>query len=532
MMERGSETLVPEALARRCADLQQLVDAIPGLVFSKNVENWLVYANRAAVEACAADSVDAMVGTGLRAWLGDDGGALDDADGRALRSGQSDVGSIEHVELPGRGPCSFEAARLPQRDAAGNVTGLVVFLREERRHLDARLLQAQKLESIGKLAGGVAHDFNNLLTTFFGLIAAAQRALPTDSLAHEYLALMQLAAEGGASFTRQLLAFARRQNIEPRVVDLNGLVRQTAALLSRVLGPTVTIALELATEGVPVRVDPSQISQLLMNLALNARDAISETGGRLTFQTSQVELGPKERGSMPPSESGRYAKLVVEDNGEGLSPEAREHLFEPFFTSKALGQGTGLGLATCYGIVKQSNGHIGVESERGQGTRFTIHLPGANAPLEQRAPNRGLVGPVRAGHETVLFAEDDDLVRYLSVAALSSSGYRLIEAAHGGEALKAIEEHAGPIHLLVTDIIMPGLGGIELAHRFRQLRPGAAVLFITGYAGDAYVPIANDKELLRKPFTSDELLLRVRAVLDALPKDFEGTRGRLAAARG
>jgi CheY-like chemotaxis protein len=341
---------------------------------------------------------------------------------------------------------------------------------------------------------------------------------------------MQLAAEGGANFTRQLLAFARRQTVEPRVVDLNGLVRQTASLLSRVLGAHISIDLELSVERVPVRVDPSQISQVLMNLALNARDAMPNHG-RLTFRTASVQLEDHGRWSLPASPRGRYVQLEVEDTGEGLSDEAREHLFEPFFTSKAAGHGTGLGLATCYGIVKQSQGHIGVESEPGKWTRFRIYLPEAEAPLEAVPPPRPQ-GPVRAGNETVLFAEDDDLVRHLSVAALSSSGYRLIEAAHGVEALKATEEHAGPIHLLVTDILMPRMGGVELARRFRQLRPGAAVLFIYGFAGDAVLPVGNGVEVLHKPFTNEALLTKVRALLDALPADAASSPGALRGAVG
>ena len=510
----------PATPASPHAEPQLILDAVPALIFYKDADNRLLYGNRAAVEACGAVSAEALAGTNLRHWLGDEGGALDAADLRVLRSGQAQFGSLEQVELPGRGQCCFETARLPQHDAAGAVSGLVVFAREDRLQLAAQYLQAQKLESIGKLAGGVAHDFNNLLTALFGLIAAAQRTLPEDSLAHEYLGLMQLAAEGGANFTRQLLAFARRQSVEPRVVDLNGLVRQTAALLSRVLGAHISIDLQLSSDRVPVRVDPSQVSQLLMNLALNARDAMP-VNGRLTFRTASVQLEDSGRWSLPASPRGRYARLEVEDTGEGLSDEAREHLFEPFFTSKALGHGTGLGLATCYGIVKQNHGHIGVESEPGQWTRFRIYLPEAEAPLEEVPPPRPQ-GPVRAGNETVLFAEDDDLVRHLSVAALSSSGYRLIEAAHGVEALKATEEHAGPIHLLVTDILMPRMGGVELARRFRQLRPGAAVLFIYGFAGDAVLPVGNGVEVLHKPFTNEALLTRVRELLDALPASAPG----------
>jgi len=263
---------------------------------------------------------------------------------------------------------------------------------------------------------------------------------------------------------------------------------------------------------VPVRVDPSQISQLLMNLALNARDAMAERG-TLTFRTASVVLDDPSRLSLAPSPSGRYALLGVQDTGEGLSDEALEHLFEPFYTSKALGHGTGLGLATCYGIVKQNGGYIGVESARGQGARFSIYLPEVDAEVEPARPDRRRV-PVRAGNETLLFAEDDDLVRYLSVAALASLGYRLIEAAHGAEALRATEEHPGPIHLLITDVSMPEIGGIEVARRFRELRPEAAVLFISGYAGELLAEFGPGVDVLSKPFSTDELLERVREVLD------------------
>jgi len=500
---------------QRCRELQVIVDAIPALVFYKDAQNRILRVNHAVTEALGARASE-MAGTEMRRWFSDDATAREDADLEVIHSGKPKLGVIERMNLPLRGWHWFETARLPEHDEHGRVVGLVVVSQDitERKHLESQLLQAQKLESIGKLAGGVAHDFNNLLTSFFGLIAAAQRTLPSDSLAHEYLALMQLAAEGGAHFTRQLLAFARRQLIEPRVVDLNGLVRETSALLCRVLGAHISVETELHPKSVAVRVDPSQISQLLMNLALNARDAMPESG-KLTFQTASVELQERERWSLPRSPSGRFALLVVEDTGQGFSEEAKDHLFEPFFTSKALGQGTGLGLATCYGIVKQNGGHIAVDSKPGERTRFSIYLPEVDAPVEARRSARSH-GPVRSGHETVLFVEDDDLVRHLSVAALSSSGYRLIEAAHGEDALRATAEHAGPIHLLVTDIIMPQLGGVELARRFRELRPEAAVLFISGYADGALNEVAPNLAILEKPFTNAALLARVREALDTL----------------
>jgi two-component system cell cycle sensor histidine kinase/response regulator CckA len=505
-----------EDLEIRCAELQRIVDAYPALVFYKDTQCRILRVNRPAAEALGATSEE-LRGTLLERWLPDGAAARHEAELQAVASGQPELRALEQLSLPGRDKRWFETARLPQLDAVGSVIGLVVVSRDitEEKQVESRLLQAQKLDSIGRLAGGVAHDFNNLLTSFFGLITAAQRSLPTESMAHEYLSLMQLAVEGAANFTRQLLAFARRQMIEPRVVDLNRLVRETSALLSRVLGAHITIDLQLAAESVPVRVDPSQLSQLLMNLALNARDAMAREG-RLTFRTASVVLDDPSRWSMAPSASGRYALLTVQDTGEGLSEEAKEHLFEPFFTSKALGHGTGLGLATCYGIVKQNGGYIGVESERGQGATFRIYLPEVVAQLEPARPDRRQT-PVRAGNETVLFAEDDDLVRYLSVAALGRLGYRMIDAVDGVEALRAAREHNGPIHLLVTDVSMPRMGGVELARRFSELRPHAAVLFITGQAVESVQELGPDVDVLQKPFTNDDLLGRVREVLDALP---------------
>jgi two-component system cell cycle sensor histidine kinase/response regulator CckA len=503
-------------LQRSVAELTLIVDAFPALVLFKDRNNRILRVNRAVTDALGV-SADAMLGTELGRWIGEEAAPRHQAELDVIRSGRAELGAIEEIELPRSGKRWFETSRLPQLDASGQVMGLVVVSRDitEQKQLESRVLQAQKLDSIGKLAGGVAHDFNNLLTSFFGLITAAQRVLPTESMAHEYLSLMQLAVEGGANLTRQLLAFARRQIIAPRVVDLNRLVRETSALLSRVLGAHIHIDMQLGVASLPVRVDPSQISQLLMNLALNARDAMAEQG-TLTFETSSLELTEPKRWSLAPSASGRYAQLVVADTGEGLSEEAKDHLFEPFYTSKALGHGTGLGLATCYGIVKQNGGHIAVESERGLGTTFRIYLPEVDAPIEAARPDRRQA-PVRAGNETLLFAEDDDLVRYLSVAALASCGYRLIDAADGAEALLATEEHPGPIHLLITDVSMPRVGGVEVAQRFRLLRPDAAVLFISGDAVDLPAEFGPDVDVLQKPFSTDDLLARVREVLDALP---------------
>jgi two-component system, cell cycle sensor histidine kinase and response regulator CckA len=493
-----------EELKRQCEELELIVDAIPACVFYKDASSKILRVNRAVVE---------LAGEGAAEWS-PDGAEQYAADREVIASGKPKLGVIEQIEVPGRGMRWFETARLPQFDAHGSVRGIVVVAQDitDRRELEDRLLQAQKLESIGRLAGGVAHDFNNLLTSIFGLIAVAQRELPTESMAHEYLALLQLAAEGGANLTKQLLAFARRQMIETQVVDLNGLVSETSNLLERVLGENIDVTTELAGQALAVKVDASQISQLLLNLALNARDAMPQ-GGSLCFGTGLVNLAERGPSSLPGAAAGRYVVLTVRDTGHGLSDEAREHLFEPFFTTKAFGKGTGLGLAMCWGIVKQNGGHIGVESKQGFGTTFTIHLPVADAALEQPRPQRS-TAPVKAGNETLLFVEDDDLLRHLTVVELSRHGYRLIEASNGEEALKAAAEHSGDIHLLITDVIMPKMGGVELARHFARVRPASPILFISGYTHDALADAEQHVQLLSKPFTHQALLARVRELLD------------------
>lgn len=519
------EELSREELVRRCQELQLIVDAIPALVYYKDTDNGIRRVNRAVADSLGV-SAEEVENTHTTRWYPDQADEYYENDRQVIASGQAILRIVEQINLPRVGKRWFETAKLPQLDAQGRVVGIVVVSQDitERKQLETRLQEAQKLESIGRLAGGVAHDFNNLLTSIFGLIVVAQRALPSDSMAHEYLALLHLAAEGGANLTKQLLGFARRQIIEPRVIDLNSLVRETSSLLLRVLGENIEVKVDLSSGGVPVKVDPNQLSQLLLNLALNARDAMPE-GGTLTFKTEHVEIDGAWRSWLPDTAPGQYVLLSVRDTGLGLSEEVKAHLFEPFFTTKDFGKGTGLGLAMCYGIVKQNGGHISVESKLSVGTSFNIYLPLSTAPLATRSAPAALC-PVRSGTETLLFAEDDDLVRHLVATELSGQGYRVIVACDGEEALEAAAAHQGQIQLLISDVIMPKMGGVQLSEAFRKTRPGTPVLYISGYTHDALSGLEPGVALLQKPFTHEALLSRVRAMLDAGTERCARTPGR------
>jgi two-component system cell cycle sensor histidine kinase/response regulator CckA len=512
-VESPGGALSPEELRRQRDELSRIVDAIPAFVLYKDRNNRILRVNRAVAEALGIPRGE-LGPDEVERWHSAAASRYREADLEVLASGRAKLGAIEQIEVPRLGTRWFETARLPELDDEGNVVAMVVVAQDitDRKQLEDRLLQAQKLESIGRLAGGVAHDFNNLLTSVFGLITLAQRAMPSDSMAHEYLSLLQLTAEGGANLTKQLLAFARRQVIEPKVLDLNVVVLETSTLLERVLGENIDVSTDLSPERLPVKVDASQMSQLLLNLALNARDAMP-SGGKLSFGTTRLALDGHPHGFLPGVSSGAFAVLTIRDTGQGLSDEAREHLFEPFFTTKAFGKGTGLGLAMCYGIVKQNDGHITVDSELGAGTLFTVYLPEVEAPFESSHPVRRSE-PVPAGNETLLFVEDDDLVRNLLVSELASEGYRLIEASNGEEAVRAAEAHTGVIHLLITDLVMPKMGGAELARRFRETRPHTPVLFISGYTQDMLTETDQAAHLLEKPFTHDALFARIRKLLD------------------
>jgi PAS domain S-box-containing protein len=381
--------------------------------------------------------------------------------------------------------------------------------------LEERLRQSQKMEAVGRLAGGVAHDFNNLLTVITGYSELLLRGLGSGAPERLHAEEIRKAAGQAAALTGQLLAFGRKQMLAPQVLDPNDLIRDMEKMLRRVIGEDIDLATSLATSLGCVRADPGQLQQVILNLAINARDAMPR-GGKLTIETSAVTLDRAYVRKYLEVQTGQYVLMAVSDTGCGMSPEIRSHLFEPFFTTKEVGKGTGLGLSTIYGIVKQSGGHVAVYSEPGQGTTFKVYLPrvdeAGSATLAAPA-TQGLPG----GNEVVLLVEDQDRVRGLTREVLSGCGYTVLEAPNGCEALKVVQEHTGPIHLLMTDVVMPEMNGRALADRLASLRPEIRVLFTSGYTDGAVVRhgvLKAKTAFLQKPFTPEGLAAKVREVLD------------------
>ncbi len=386
----------------------------------------------------------------------------------------------------------------------------------ERRRLEDQLRQAQKMEAVGQLAGGVAHDFNNLLTAILGYCSLLLDEMPPEDPLRPDLEEIRAAGDRAAALTRQLLAFSRRQLLQPQLVDVNGLVQQFEKLLRRLISEDVELALALAPSLPPVTADPASIEQVLVNLAVNARDAMPR-GGRLTIETSVVDLDSAYVLTHATVVEGRYVLLAVSDSGDGMDEATRERVFEPFFTTKEQGRGTGLGLATVYGIVKQTGGYVWVYSEPGLGTSFKVYLPVARElpaadinTRDERTRRRVL------GWETVLLVEDEDAVRALAREVLRRHGYAVIEARNGLDALRSAERHPDPIHLLVTDLVMPYLSGKELAERLLASRPAMKVLFMSGYADHAALHhhVTRGALYLQKPFSPDAFARKVRGILD------------------
>lgn len=388
--------------------------------------------------------------------------------------------------------------------------------RRDREGLEDQLRQAQKVEVIGRLAGGVAHDFNNLLTIISGYTDLTLGQLPEGNPLHENLEEIRNAARRAAELTRQLLAFGRRQILAPKVIDLNAVVADTQKMLRRLIGEDIDLVAVLTPELWRLKADSGQIEQVIMNLAINARDAMPH-GGRLTLETQNVELDDAYARAHVAVQPGPYVMLAVSDTGSGMDRETLGHLFEPFFTTKGPGQGTGLGLATVYGIVKQSGGNIWVYSEVGRGTTCKVYLPRVDEPLESTTPPKPRAS--LRGTETILLVEDEQAVRLLARRVLEGNGYAVLEAADGLKAIELVRHYEGPIHLLVTDVVMPHMSGRAVADAVTSLRPTMKVLYLSGYTANAIVHrgvLDPGTPFLEKPFTPGTLASKVREVLDFL----------------
>jgi PAS domain S-box-containing protein len=461
---------------------------------------------------------DALTGRPLEALAPDD-----EPQQRAIRALLGDP-TVRDVEMRWGGvEVSVSVSEL--RHGSDGVLGVVIIARdirdrkraEEALHRsEAQLRQAQKMEAVGRLAGGVAHDFNNLLTVINGQARLLLEEPAAPAELQRGLEEVVSAGNRAAELTRQLLAFSRRQVLQPKRVDLNAVISETERMLRRLIGEDVELVVSLDAGLDPVMADAGQMAPVLMNLAVNARDAMPH-GGRLRLESRNVRLEAPVAGSAGRLEPGDYVRLSVRDTGTGIAPDHLSRIFEPFFTTKGVGKGTGLGLSTVYGIVRQSGGVMRVESEVGRGTCFEIYLARAGAP-EEAADAAPAAPPSARGSETVLLVEDDRSVRALARQVLRRRGYRVVEAENGRHALEVATAHPGPVDLLLSDVVMPELGGPQLAERLCAARPGLRVLFTSGYTDDAIGhsgALRRGVPLLEKPFTPAELASRVREVLDA-----------------
>lgn len=494
--------------------LRLVLDAIPVRVFWKDLDSIYLGCNRPFAKDAGLESPEQIVGKHDRELSWRQQAELYRADDeKVMRSGEPKLNYEESQTRPDGTKLVLRTRKLPLRDVEGNVVGLLGCYEDitQERELESRLRQSQKMEALGQLAGGVAHDFNNLLTAILGYVELELAGPGADAgRTRRNLGEVRSAAEQGASLTRQLLAFTRQQVLEPRALDLNEVVRETESLLRRTIGEDIELCTRLDPDLGRIRADRGQLKQILLNLAVNARDAMPE-GGSLDIETSNAtmpEPGVPER---------EYIRLRVTDTGCGMDEQTVSRAFEPFFTTKEKTRGTGLGLSTVYGVVKQNGGDIRLDSAPGRGTSFEIYMPQVRQqPRSDRRPV--LLQRAPGGDEVVLLVEDDDAVRGMARRALEQGGYRVLEAAAPAEALERCARHDGPIHVLVTDLVLPGMNGVDLIEKVRDARPDTAVLTVSGYTDRPTLdgePFGSCFPFLPKPFLAAELLHRIRQILDA-----------------
>jgi len=493
---------------------EDLFENTKDILFTMDLEGNVTSVNKAAEEVMGWPRNEALQ-KNIKGLVAPEHAALCGEVMRRIVSGEP----LQHFEIAmlrkdGRKVLLEASARLIRSN--GNKDCVQGIARDvtERRQLENMVRQSQKLEAIGRLSGGLAHDFNNLLCVINGHTELLTEALQPGDPSIRSVTQIRKAADSAAALTRQLLAFSRRQVFHPQVVDLNAIVTETERLLNRLIDEHIEFYTALDPALGRVMVDPVQVEQVIINLVLNARDAMPK-GGKLTIETSNLDLEEDHHSKFSQVPAGKYVLLSLTDTGCGMSQETQSRIFEPFYTTKEMGKGTGLGLATVYGIVKQSGGFIWVYSEEGRGTTFKVYLPRVASPLTEPRPSRH--GDISKWTETILVVEDAEPLRALTKEFLTASGYTVLEAANGDEAIQIAQSYAGSIDLLLTDVVMPRLGGKPLVEQMAQVRPHTRVLYMSGYPNDGIVQagiLANGVILLEKPFTREILSKRVRQVLD------------------
>jgi two-component system cell cycle sensor histidine kinase/response regulator CckA len=524
-----------EQLRRQHGSLRTLIDNVPDHIFFKDAESRYLAANVVMARLMGVADPDDLVGKTDFDFISHDRASRYRADDQAIiESGRPLIDREEFRETAAGHVRWHQTSKLPLYDERGQVVGIVGIgrdvtehkrAREEREHLQAQLLQAQKMEAVGQLTAGVAHDFNNALTVVNGFAELLEWKLPPQDPLQGHVKRILNAARNAADLVRQLMAFSRKQVVEVKVVDLNAALSDVRSMLEHVISEDIRLEMVLSRQLWPVRVDPAHLQQVIVNLASNARDAMPH-GGRLVITAANLTLVEPNARTHPDVQRGEYVMLSVSDTGCGMSPDVQARIFEPFFTTKELGKGTGLGLATVYGIVKQSRGEIRVSSQVGAGTTFRVYLPRVLEHVSPSPEGGSAAAGASRGGETILLVEDDATVREFAQSVLEMEGYQVIEVAAADEALQAASEWAGGIHLLVTDAVMPGMSGMALAAELTTQRPEMRVLCMSGYVENVteYLGLpARSVAFLQKPFGASDLTRKVRLVLDA--PDDDPTRG-------
>ncbi|HEY3499744.1 MAG TPA: response regulator [Polyangiaceae bacterium] len=502
--------------------LHDLMDNVPDGIYFKDRQLRFLRANRAFSRLVGGGAPDALTGRRLGDLLpGSDTEVSEAEERRILSEGLPAQDVVREFQSSGMKHWLSET-KAPIRSPGGDVIGLVCISRDvtERvstqdalRRLEQQLLQSQKMEAIGQLAGGVAHDFNNLLSVIMGYGELVLQACEESDERRADMVELLGASQRAAALTRQLLAFSRRQVIQPELVDLNEIVANVEKMLRRIIGEDIQIKTDFRPPRAMIRADPNQIEQILLNLTVNARDAMPD-GGRIEIGTAEASFGPDQASLHPGVGAGQFIELSFADNGSGMDAETQKRIFEPFFTTKPVGKGTGLGLATVYGIVQQCGGQIRLESELGRGTRFRIYFPKAAAQHSESMIRRASTRPP-TGSGTILLVEDEEAVRHVTARILRESGYQVIEARDPSQARELAERHKDTIDALLVDVVMPETSGIKLADELGAVLPGLRVLFMSGYSGGGHhhASLELGAAFIEKPFTPAALAKKLRDVL-------------------